>query len=214
MADIATKFGLGGSAGPHFTDATWFQKTLAVDTTIYIRGIATTRTSQAAEFWTAAIAARGVADDTNWTADTYKTIANISGAGLLYDAIGPAGLAGTPTTTMRITVDGVAYTIAETATTTAHRLILGACFISDSTGAAFTVAANFANGVDSINAGKTAQTVVTNGVWITDIGFMSMMGTPALYFGTSLLVEMKSSETNSTTTNRERSSGLIYRKFS
>lgn len=198
---------------PHFIDPTWFAKSLVGSDVLTVKGFETTRLSSAAEFWTGGIAARGVADDTNWTADTYKTIANISGKGLIYNIIGPTGLAGTPTTTVRITRDGLVTTIAEAASATAQRLLLGPAFPGAVTGTQFTVAGVFFNSLETMNAGKTAQIGATAYTWLMDILHMSSLGSPGLQFSQSCLIEMKSSESNSTTTNRERSSGIIYRKF-
>jgi hypothetical protein len=111
--------------------------------------------SNAAGFFTQA-GLRGLADDTNWTAGTYKTILSISsGMGLVSHLVGPTGLAGTPTTTFEVTVDGgAAIEVAVAQTTTGHRSVLGALAING----AFVTGDVIAQAPDSLDAGKAVPT--------------------------------------------------------
>lgn len=210
MADVANKFGLGKSGGVHFSDPREFHRAayLASKLNSFEAGAGAADLSSVAGFFTN-IALSGVADDTNWTADTYKTILSISsGKGYVASMVGPTGLAGTPTTTFEITVDGVLYTVAVTATTTGHRAVLGAV---GTTSAFFTTAVVPFIPPDSIEATKAVETVITQVGTMPTWQGMRLLGTPCLQFNTSLLIRMKSSESNSTTTNVERRSAVQYK---
>lgn len=157
---------------------------------------------------------RGVADNTNWTATTYKTILSISsGAGYVAGMYGPTGLAGTPTTIFEITVDGVLYTVTLVATTTAQRAYIGAHMpdLNSNAGATFTSAGVPSDGADSMDASKTTSRITTSFVQLPTWQIMGLLGTPCLVFRNSLLIRMQTSENNSTTTNNERQSGVIYK---
>src|SRR6185503_12810915 len=110
---------LRNSSGVHFSDPRQFHRQMVAASVIACAEAASSTTDAAntAQFFTN-FALNGVADNTNWTATTYKTLLSVTGAGFVNAIIGPTGLAGTPTTTFRITVDGVVYTVALTATTT------------------------------------------------------------------------------------------------
>lgn len=220
MAAIGTKFGLGKAGGVHFTDPREFFRQLVLSSSrLCVRTASATQGAEAAAFWTE-IDVRGVADDTNWTSDTYKTILSVSsGIGLVSNIIGPVGLSGTPTTTFRITVDGVqSQPIPVVATTTGQRAMLGPSFTSASQAGSFYTAALIAQqGATSINAAKDTQYIGgtgTNDALLSPWQTLRLMGTPCLIYRQSLLIEMKSSESNSTTANRERSSGVQYMSLS
>lgn len=149
----------------------------------------------------------GVSDDTNWTANTYKTILTVSsGPGLISHVIGPTSLAGTPTTTFGFAIDGAAEVeVAVTLSTTAVRAVLGA-YVQPTF---FTTANNMATGAASMNASKSVSRL-NNTMAIPNLNGMRMMGMPCLRWRNSITIRMKVSENNSTTTNRERSSAVLY----
>lgn len=144
------------------------------------------------------MARRGLQDQTNWTADTYKTLLTVtSGKGLVAGIIGPT-LGGAHTTTFRITVDGVVHTIAITGASGDR-----CCLLSQvKTSAEFTTASQF-NKVDTEALGSDKATF--GELYTTDAfipGWRQMMDVPLLMFRKSLLIEAKNSAsiTNSTAT--------------
>lgn len=198
---------LSGSSGVNFSDPRDFHRALyaaaifkAADNT------ATLTASTVAGFFTQC-ALRGVADDTNSTADTYKTLLSVTGRGLVSCLIGPTGLAGTPLTTFEITVDGVVTTVAITATTTGQRAALGAISNTDT----FTTASEYAQSPVSVDATKSVETNASITSLIPGWHGIRALGTPCLQFQVSLLIRMKTSESNSTTTNQERQSAVLYK---
>lgn len=81
----------------------------------------------------AALAKRG-AQATQSVADTYVTVANLSGRGRLYSVIPPSNTGAAYTPTVRITVDGQVYTIAPSSTiTAAYRMVIGAMALGPGT---------------------------------------------------------------------------------
>lgn len=196
------------SAGVNFTDPYRFKRFLVASSSIFYWDSANSNNglNVAGGFTVAAI--NGLADDTNWTADTYKTIlSDTGGRGIVSHLIGPTGLAGTPITTFEITVDGMPKVeIAVTATTTGQRAILGPLANADilaGTNAPF-------RSPSATAAAKSTMVTGVNGIpsWIT----IGLLGTPCLVYRSSILIRMKTSENNSTTTNQERQSAVSYRR--
>lgn len=213
---IETQFGINTGGGVHFKDPREMWKFVSESAgALQAYGASTTATTAGTAGFFTEMAIRGVADDSNWSANTYKTILSVSsGAGLVSHLIGPTGLAGTPTTTFEITIDGTLYTIPVVATTTLQRAVLGALINELTEGGAFNTAKNYALGTKSVSSDKTTDRVITS--YFANIpgwGFLRTMGTPCLIFRQSLLIRMKSSEANSTTTNQERQSAVQYRMF-
>lgn len=131
-------------------------------------------------------------------ADTYVTLASLSGAGFLCNVVSPTHTASF-IPTIRITVDSVVYTIAPTAGQTAgNRLILGPVTHYLTIAAATDAAqAKDSIGVNSANDGGFAAARV-GGVTIaggfnalTTVDDVLAMGWQALRFETSCLVEVK-----------------------
>lgn len=197
-----------GSAGVNFSDPREFMR-LAINSGKLdnISAAGSGVTAATAGFFTQS-ALQGLADNTNWTANTYKTILSISsGMGLVSNLVGPTGLAGTPTTTFEITVDGAAAVeIAVAQTTTGHRSVLGPLAING----AFVIGDTLGLAPDSLDAGKSVPTYTTNIYETFAWPAIRLIGMPCLIFRTSLLIRMKSSENNSTTTNQERQSAVHY----
>jgi hypothetical protein len=212
---IESKFGIGSSGGVHFKDPREMWKLIASSTAVQNLGSSTTASTAAVSGFFTEMAIRGLADDTNWSADIYKTLLSVSsGAGLVSHVVGPTGLAGTPTTTFEITVDGALYTVPVVATTTGQRAVLGPVINELTEGGAFTTAKNYALGTISVSSDKTTDRLLnTYYANIPGWGFIRTSGTPCLVFRQSLLIRAKSSEANSTTTNQERQSAVQYRLF-
>ena len=157
-----------------------------------------------------ALARRGASASIS-VADTYVTVANLSGAGFLFNCISPThdGAAFTPT--FRITVDGTAYVIAPSAVQLlGNRVVLGP--ITQGTPAT-SAAAAIGTDVISVNASADAgfQTASVGGV-TTQITTAIGIPTPemilsnnmqCLRFETSLVVEMKASLLSGTAVDKQ-----------
>lgn len=216
MTNIATKFGLNRATGVNFTDPKKFDRNLCLSSGLRIFDSSVSGSaSTAAGFFTNGVLG-GVDDDTNWTADTYKTLLNVSsGSGLLGALVGPTALAGTPTVTWRITVDGTAHTVAVVHSTTAQRAVLGAAFQDGGAGSFYTSGFWPYRAPDSVSSDKTTQRFGSGlGLVLPPWATIRALNIPVLEYTTSLLVECKTSETNSTTTNQERRALVTYKPFS
>lgn len=199
--------------GPHFTDPREYEKSITIATGISNVVLNTYSTSDLAAFFTNVTNGGGVVDDTNCVANTYKTVVSIaSGMGIVSNLIGPTGLAGTPTTTWGIAVDNAPeIEVPVVATTTGQRALLGPYINDESAGQLFTSASVLYRIKSTMNAGN--NTALETNVGLTPFWFMRTFGTPCLIYRTSLVIRIKSSENNSTTTNRERRSAVMYKSF-
>lgn len=127
------------------------------------------------------------------TADTYVTVANLSGSGFLFNAFSPShSSAFRPT--IRLTVDGTVYTISPTADITgaAIRMILGAVqAASPLIAAGDAVLPNGPSdpGFGSTKTGGISLAATAVGVMLPQ--WMLAYGYPVLRFESSLLIEMK-----------------------
>lgn len=204
--------------GIHFIDPRFMYRSYVFATGLWVvtHNGSSTIASTTASFFTE-LANRGTADNTTWTANTYKTIVNVtSSAGLVSHLLGPTGLAGTPTTTFEITVDGSLREIPVVASASGYRASLGPLSqgVGGSNNVFFTTAGAPQAGPDSRTADQTTDQLSVNGGSVVEpipFASLSLLGTPLLQFNNSLLVRMKSSENNSTTTNNEQQSAVSYR---
>jgi hypothetical protein len=148
-------------------------------------------------------------------ADTYVTLANLTGSGFLFNVICATNTGAGYTPTIRITVDGTIYTISSSSTVNAtFRLVLGALI-----SAAPSVSAIGAVGTDIIspNAGPDNGFSGANVGGLYNPATASIMtpemilayGLPCLRFETSLIVEMKASLLASSA--NDRIGGVSYR---
>lgn len=156
-------------------------------------------------FWTD-FATIGAIETNNLTADTWITIATISGKGLLAGVIGPTS-AGADTTTFGIDVDGageVEYPVVCAATTRA------ALFCGSMLDTSFTTSPDWADQGGEFNAGKTVLVAGSAARYIPSWHSIAMLGTPVLEFKRSLVVRVKHSQniSNSTATAFK---GAMYR---
>jgi hypothetical protein len=120
MADVGSKFGLGGGGGPFLTDPKDFPRQNAVTTQLMI-GVSA---SNAPGFWTSFDDAGDYV--TGCSDNVKKTVVDVTGRGKLYGAIGPESDA-TGTCTWEITVDGVVHTLPPITVYTGWRSTLGWC---------------------------------------------------------------------------------------
>lgn len=192
--------------GIHFQDPRFFQPfttvndnglTIATGATPTFNSVGTTA------FFTE-IAKRGLQDQTNWVANTYKTLLSISsGMGVVAAVVGPAA-GGAETTTFEFTVDGVVSTITITNANT-ERAVLANGLPS------IQWAAQIYSNDRSIDAGITTfQTYTTYQRVLPGWDHIAQFGMPCLVFYSSLLIRAKHSAivTNATTTAY---SGIMYR---
>lgn len=81
-------------------------------------------TAEEANFF-ATIAKAGVQSATSFTANTWKTIVDVSGEGFLFNTISPAVTGGSQTLSTRITVDGEPYEFSVSPTGVSMRQVVG-----------------------------------------------------------------------------------------
>lgn len=154
------------------------------------------------------MANRGLQNQTNWTAATYKTLLSVTGAGLVYCVIGcTAG--GAENTTFEFTVDGVLTTVLVTGLASGERAAL---LPGTETSTFYTTAGqNTQPGVEALDADKATFGAIKVGIYIPYWGVVSR-GIPMLKFNQSLLIRAKHSAniTNSTATAY---SAVMYRNL-
>lgn len=153
---------------------------------------------------------QGLADTTNWSTDTFKTLLSVSEPGELVGYVGPTVATAGDVHTVEITVDGVVSTIAMTTTSNTRRPALLA--MGPTQGASFTTALNATALVAPSMSTNKRQIVFTgfNNVAVPTWHLVGMFKPPLLVWKNSLLVRAKNSVaiTNSTAT---AFSALIYR---
>jgi len=93
-------------------------------------------------FWTASIANGGAYITNAVGANTWYTLANITGAGYMGNVISQANSAASSTVDIEITVDGALYTMTLTAQTTTSRAILGGVVGFNMTGSTLAPSSN------------------------------------------------------------------------
>lgn len=155
----------------------------------------------------------GVQDDTNWTANTYKTILSLTAtkAGYVSTLIGPTHATAGDTLIWRLTVDGgaPAYVLtAGTAQANTSRIVIGNVMDNRS----YTTAGRFLllNSVGAPSDGITAD-ISAQPTWI-GVHLAFWTGSPLLRFNSSLLVEAKASQNITATANVERRSAVVYQR--
>jgi len=173
----------------------------------------TSQNATTAAFYTA-LALRGAVASIS-VADTYVTVANLTGAGFLMNLVSPTHTAGF-IPTFRLTIDGTVYTIAPSANqSSSARMILGPLVAGYSISAISTAAV----AGDSVGPNAPADPgfsgVITGGLPVVALASVPTpetilsMGWPALRFESSCLVEMKASLLSGTATDKQ--CGATYR---
>lgn len=177
--------------------------TNATDTAIIAKTAAGTSSSSGVAGFYTALALQG-ASSAITVADTYVTVASLTGSGFMFNCISPTH-SGSFTPTIRITVDGVVYTIAPTATFAAQkRLVIGPVTPGQpTTGNAGTysqsevilVSSYMDAGFQARTGGIDSRPTIQAGMGITipDELYIMSYNMSALRFETSLLIEMKAS---------------------
>lgn len=158
----------------------------------------TLRLTDTTEFFTE-MARRGLQDQTNWTADTFKTILSVSGKGLVAAYIGCVA-GGAETHTVEFTVDGAVTTIVVDGLASGERAALHTGAL---VGTTFSTAQDFAeSGTEALASDKATFSLGINAGILPPWRHLTAFGTPLLRFNRSLLIRAKHSAsiTNSTST--------------
>lgn len=139
----------------------------------------------------------GIQDNTDWTANTYKTIFSHTGCGLIYGLIGPTA-GGAETQIFEVTVDGVLKTITITNANGERAVLLASGGVNT---ADFTTATNGQMSLGSLDS-ASLTTYQDTAYGIPGPRANQMLGVPALRYDYSCLIRMKHSAsiTNSTAT--------------
>lgn len=192
--------------GIHFNQPSQFQPIIApvADLNIFDNGN-TIRDSSTTAFFTQ-MASRGLQDTTNWTANTYKTLLTVTGAGFVAGIVGPTA-GGAETTTFEITTDGVLDEIAITVAASQRALLLAKYGGPTD----FTSAELFMySGVSgALGVDKATFTISSNPVGVIP-GWRQMAMYPQLRFSQSLLIRAKHSA-NITNATATAYSAVMYR---
>ena len=203
LAAIAATLGGGGS---RITDPRDLPKVITVgDSATTGLSMMTSTNPGETDFWTY-WNTRGVAVDSNNAADTYKTLVNLSGAGVLYAVVSQAIANGADTVSVRFTRDGATPVVVTYAPgTLGYRLYLG--WVSpNAIGAALGMST-----LDTSTYVTARDALLATTSWkIPDIPQLDLFGR-GLKFESSMLVEVKATNAQNGTTNQERQAGVIYR---
>lgn len=170
-------------------------------------GTTTGRVATTANFWTN-LAGQGTAVDSNYTADTYKTILSVTGGGYVYNIIGPTA-GGAETTTFELTIDGVLKEV-PVATVSGSRAMLTCSYAPYAD--FFTTANAYNSARGTLNAGKTIMNAADSG-WLSSNQVMDFFGCQRMVFNSSFLLRIKHSANVTGTANNERQSGVYHRTF-
>ena len=196
------------AGGADFDDPARFTPIEAAATAITAYNAASGSDNSSATAFFTEMARRGIQDQTDWTADTYKSIVNLTGSGVMAGYIGcTAG--GTETHTVEITVDGVLKELAIPVLGTGRRGLLMATMVRNN---AFTTGDNLVlPDTEALNAAKTVITGGSAQGIVPTWGFLDTLSIPLLRFKSSLLVRAKHS-TNITNSTATAYSAVLYMK--
>jgi len=204
---------LNSAASLHYVNPTNLLQMVADASRPSLNDTGTSDVSTAAAFWTT-VGNWGAAVDSNFSADTWKTIANLTGPGRMYAAIGPTASNNADITSMRFTRDGgSAVTITFTMTASGNRALLIATggLRSD----AFTTGSQFSygGGQARIDSNRVHYNTAF-GVEFMPQEIAEGLGARCYDFASSLLVEMKITNAVTGTVSNERQAGVLWRKLS
>lgn len=210
MADIGQEFGLGAAGGIHFKEPWLLMPYTPVATSLECYDSGAGANDSATTGFFTEMARRGLQDQTNWTADTYKTLLSVpSGKGLVAGLCGPTA-GGAETTTFEFTADGVLTEVAVGPLASGERALLLAH--GPTTIGTFESQTNVEPGAEALDADKATFGAVTfTASHIFPWKMIANMAIPCLRFNQSLLIRAKHSAsiTNSTATAY---SFVMYRK--
>lgn len=183
-------------------------------TNLLLKTSATTyQNATTAAFYTA-LALRGAVASIS-VADTYVTVANLTGSGFLMNLVSPTHTAGF-IPTFRLTIDGTVYTIAPSANQAASaRMVLGPLVAGYSISATATAAVAGDSVGPNAPADPGFNAAITGGLPVVSIASVPTpeailsMGWPALRFESSCVIEMKASLLSGTAVDKQ--CGATYR---
>lgn len=149
--------------------------------------------------------------DTNWTADTYKTVVDVSSQrGLLMHVLGPYAPNSATTFTFRITIDGTAYTYSFT-TSGQERVGMHCALGHHASSTDDTITQSEYRTVDTNYAGELMRH--GSNVWVPTFLHPLAWGMRMVEYTTSLKVEIKIDAAQTATANQERQCGVIYTRL-
>lgn len=202
----------GGRSGIHFTDPAEFYPFAAPVANIGAHDSANTRQNSSTTAFFTEMARRGIQEQTNWTADTYKTLLNLTSPkkGFVAAVVGPTAGA-SETTTFEFTVDGAAAQEIAIPVASGERAILVSVGHLDTFFATGGYWLNSYNQVLDSNKQYFTNSL-GGGFTIPGWATTSMINPPQLKFSDSLLIRAKHSAniTNSTATAY---SAVMYRRL-
>jgi hypothetical protein len=199
----------GGGGGAHTNNPRQLSRVANSSSSTVMRQQNTEVLSNVAQFFTNLTAQL----DTDWVADTFKTVVSISsGSGFVSAMVGPVPPS-TSAITFRVEVDGVTTDIAfPSVSGTTHRPILGR--VRNRSASATDPRDLFSdihNG--TTNVGSGVQTVTASGgqgVMVLTPVQCHLSGAGMLRFERSFSLQMKGAVANTVTTAFERRCGVLY----
>lgn len=134
MTNVSELLIPGGNSGQFLTDPRDMRRYMAQNLYFWKRSggafewASNFEIDDAPYFWDTLMAQDGAAiTSTAWSADTYKTVLDVTGRGFLYNVLGPIWPVANNLFTARVTVDGFPYVISGTVKdSNTSRLVLGA----------------------------------------------------------------------------------------
>ena len=206
-----------GSATASTTDGPWIKNPkhlnvcqIAKGSLLLKSGPTAVVNSGTASFFTA-MAARGVQSSIT-AADTYITLANLSGGGFAFNFVSPTHDGGAFTPTFRITVDGTQYVLSSSTTLSpGKRVVLGPICnwpASTNSGATATTAVDIggiSSPLDQGFSGTVSGNIIelASNSTIAPPEVIQTFGMQSLRFDKSLLVEMKVSGLSSVAVDKQ-----------
>lgn len=206
---IITQFFQGGV---HFTDPRWLPKGYFESSDLGMsNGAASFDFFSTANGWTY-LSSLGTAVDTDYAADTWKTLLSVSTqAGYMSGVVGPTMATATDTTTFGVAVDGGAeITVAVVGAGTVPRCFLGFPIprtlytTADESGQGFFMAS------DKSRIGP--GTVSTDPI-LMPVQRGLLQGVGMIRFTNSLVVRCKTTQAQTATAAQERQSGVIWQRM-
>ncbi len=195
--------------GVHFKDAWLMEPHTNLATNLKMYDGSSLRIANTTAFFTG-FAHFGIQDNTDWSANTFKTIYSHTGTGIVY-GMTACTAGGAETTTFEITIDGVLKTLTVTnAIGERASLLIGG--VAETGSDEFTAAPAYQLTLSALDSSTLTTFADGGNVQIMmPLRWMGMVGLPALRYDISCLIRMKHSVsiTNSTATSF---SGVLVRK--
>jgi hypothetical protein len=217
MTSARTLLGIGSGEGGKYT-----KNPLKLDRwrcrDLYSNVAGTTIASDLA-FWTTQFDTTGISTNDAFTADSYRTVLNHTGAGELVCLVAPST---TNVVTYRFTIDGVVTTIAcdlgGTGAQTDQRLVLGQIWPTNGNVGGTVASGSIVTFLYGYSPGKyVAQDAGKNFISLDEPALPSLWNREGnvLYWETSCLIEVKLSNSQAIDgTDQKNRTGVIYKNKS